>query len=155
MDKSDTKGKDAEETKKAEFVEQTVGPRIVNVSASRNFSFFVFQAKKFFKVAVEKPVVELHSIGSAIPIAVQTADTLVKHGYATMAEIRTDQVEVDRQSGEKLTRAKLFITLNKSKGFDAAWEEFEKSKEEREKNAEGQEHHGHHGHRKHYDDHEE
>mmetsp|Transcript_19561 Transcript_19561/g.19231 ORF Transcript_19561/g.19231 Transcript_19561/m.19231 type:complete len:141 (-) Transcript_19561:136-558(-) len=112
--------------------EQTVGPRIVNVSASRNFSFFVYQAKKFFKVAEEKPVVEMHAIGSAISIAVQAADSLVKHNYAKYTEIRTDQVEVERDNGVKLNRAKLFITLERSEGFEAAYEEFEKKREEQE-----------------------
>ena len=112
--------------------EQTVGPRIINVSANRNFSFFVYQAKKFFKVVEEKPVVEIHAIGSAISIAVQAADALVKYNYATYAEIRTDKVEVDRDNGAKLDRAKLFITLNKSDKFDAAYEEFEKKREEHE-----------------------
>uniref|UniRef100_A0A7S3NCP9 DNA/RNA-binding protein Alba-like domain-containing protein n=1 Tax=Euplotes harpa TaxID=151035 RepID=A0A7S3NCP9_9SPIT len=110
--------------------EQTVGPRIVNVSANRNFSFFVYQAKKFFKVAEEKPIVEMHAIGSAISIAVQAAEALVKYNYATYASIRTDKVEVEREYGTKLSRAKLFITLNKSKDFDKAWEEFEKKRDE-------------------------
>ena len=118
----------------AEYVvreEQTVGPRIINVSANRNFSFFVYQAKKFFKVAKETPVVEMHAIGSAISIAVQAAEALVKYNYATYASIRTDKVEVERDYQDaKITRAKLFITLNKSKDFDQAWEEFEKKREE-------------------------
>ena len=110
--------------------EQTVGPRIINVSSNRNFSFFVYQAKKFFKVAKEKPVVEMHAIGSAISIAVQAAEALVKYNYATYVSIRTDKVEVERDYDVKLSRAKLFITLNKSKDFDAALEEFEKKREE-------------------------
>ena len=110
--------------------EQTVGPRIINVSANRNFSFFVYQAKKFFKVAKETPVVEMHAIGSAISIAVQAAEALVKYNYATYVSIRTDKVDVERDHDVKLSRAKLFITLNKSKDFDQAWEEFEKRREE-------------------------
>ena len=131
MDTTETKGGYTGE-KHEPREEQTVGPRIINVSANRNFSFFVYQAKKFFKVVEEKPVVEIHAIGSAISIAVQAADALVKYNYATYAEIRTDQVEVERDNGVKLNRAKLFITLNKSEEFEAAYEEFEKKREETE-----------------------
>ena len=122
--------------------EQTVGPRIINVSANRNFSFFVYQAKKFFHVCTEKPVVEMHAIGSAISIAVQAAEALVKYEYATYVSIRTDKVDVDRENGNKLSRAKLFITLNKSDKFDKAFAEFEKKREETEaEKAKEQEHH--------------
>ena len=112
--------------------EQTVGPRIINVSANRNFSFFVYQAKKFFKVVEENPTVEMHAIGSAISIAVQAAEALVKYDYASYVTIRTDKVDVERDNGVKLSRAKLFITLNKSANFDKAYEEFEKKREETE-----------------------
>ena len=132
MDKTETAGEVTAEHKYEPREEQTVGPRIINVSANRNFSFFVYQAKKFFKVVEEKPVVEIHAIGSAISIAVQAADALVKYNYATYAEIKTDQVEVERENGAKLNRAKLFITLNKSKDFESAYEEFEKKREETE-----------------------
>ena len=121
--------------------EQTVGPRIINVSANRNFSFFVYQAKKFFKVAEEKPIVEIHAIGSAISIAVQAADALVKYNYAKYTEIRTDQVEVERDNGVKLNRAKLFVTLERSDGFEAAYEEFEKMREQTEAYKATEEHH--------------
>ena len=133
MEPKETKGGKTEGHKDDVREEQTVGPRIVNVSANRSFSFFVYQAKKFFKVAEEKPIVELHAIGSAISVAVQAAETLIKYGYATYAEIRTDRVEVDRENGNKLQRAKLFITLNKSDDFDKAWEDFESKREEHEK----------------------
>ena len=136
MEKTETKGGNADNTQGEQREEQTVGPRIVNVSANRNFSFFVYQCKKFFKVATEKPVVEMHAIGSAISIAVQAAEALVKHNYATYDSIKTDQVEVERENGYKLKRAKLFITLNKSKDFEKAWEDFEKKREEMEKEKE-------------------
>ena len=131
MDNTETKGGHTGE-KYEPREEQTVGPRIINVSANRNFSFFVYQAKKFFKVVEEKPVVEIHAIGSAISIAVQAAEALVKYKYATYTEIRTDQVEVERENGLKLNRAKLFVILEKSKDFDTAYEEFEKKREESE-----------------------
>ena len=132
MENTGTKGGNTDNAKGEQREEQTVGPRIVNVSANRNFSFFVYQAKKFFKVAEEKPIVEMHAIGSAISIAVQAAEALVKHNYATYASIKTDQVEVERENGNKLKRAKLFITLNKSDKFDQAWEDFEKKRVEME-----------------------
>ena len=130
MESKETKGRSGTDHKDEYREEQTVGPRIVNVSASRSFSFFVYQAKKFFHVAKEKPIVEMHAIGSAISIAVQAAEALVKYNYATYASIRTDRVEVERESGVKITKAKLFITLNRSKDFDAAYEEFEKKRDE-------------------------
>ena len=129
MEKTGTKGGNFGDNKGEPREEQKVGPRIINVSANRNFSFFVYQAKKFFKAAEEKPIVEMHAIGSAISIAVQAAETLVKYNYATYATIRTDRVEVERENGVKLQRAKLFITLNKSKDFDNAFDEFEKRRE--------------------------
>ena len=130
MENKETKGGDSGEQKYEQREEQTVGPRIINVSATKNYSFFVFKAKQFFKVAEEKPIVEMHAIGSAISIAVQAAEALVKHKYATYTSIRTDQVEVERENGAKLSKAKIFITLNKSKEFEQAYEEFEKKREE-------------------------
>ena len=121
------------DTKKEEVPEQTVGPRIINVSANRAFSFFVFQAKKFLHVCTENPTVELHSIGGAISVAVQAGDALVKHGYCNYVTIKTDRVDVERDGGESIQKAKLFITLTKADTFDKSWEEFEKSREEREK----------------------
>ena len=132
MENTETKGGSSAENKYEQREEQTVGPRIINVSANRNFSFFVYQAKKFFHVCTEKPVVEMHAIGSAISIAVQAAEALVKYEYATYVSIRTDKVDVDRENGNKLSRAKLFITLNKSDKFDKAFEEFERKRQETE-----------------------
>ena len=112
---------------------QTVGPRIINVSSGRAFSFFVYQAKKFFKGVIENPIVEMHAIGGAISVSVQASDTLVKHGYAEVVTIKTDYVDVERDGEQKVKRAKLFITLKKADSFDKSWEDFEKSKELRDK----------------------
>jgi hypothetical protein len=46
---------------------------VINVSIRRNANFYVFLTKKFFNDFQE---VELHSIGNAMPIAVETAENL-------------------------------------------------------------------------------
>ena len=101
---------------------------ILNVSLNRGFTFYVFLAKKFFE---DFDTVELHSLGAATSPAIQTAENLIRHEYATMHQIRTDTIDIERKDGQSQKKAKLFITLKKGKNFDAAIAEFEKVREER------------------------
>ena len=109
---------------------------IINVSTVKNFTFFVFLAKKFLE---ENEEVELHALGSAVTHAVQAADNLIKHKYANLSKIYTDSVQLKRRDGGDMKKAKLFIHLKKSDTFDEAVAEFEKQKEARDKErAEGE-----------------
>ena len=106
---------------------------IINVSTAKNFTFFVYLAKKFLE---ENDVVELHALGSAVTHAVQAADNLIKHKYATLEKIYTDSVMLQRNDGGDMKKAKLFIHLKKADTFDTAVAEFEKQREERHKDDE-------------------
>ena len=95
---------------------------IINVSVKRNFAFYVFLAKKYLETF---ETVEFHSLGQSCPLAVQAAENLAWHGYATLERIYTDTISVDRQDGTSGSKAKLFITMKKTKEFDklnADWE---------------------------------
>ena len=92
------------------------------MSSKRNFAFYVFLAKKYLE---DFETVEFHSLGQSCPLAVQAAENLARHGYATLERIYTDTISVDRQDGTTGSRAKLFITMKKTKEFaklNADWE---------------------------------
>lgn len=101
---------------------------IINVSTQKNFTFFVFLAKKFLE---EHETVELHALGSAVMHAVQAADNLIKHKYATMEKIFTNSITLSRRDGGEMKKAKLFIHLKKAPTFQEAVDKFEKEKEAR------------------------
>ena len=101
---------------------------IINVSSKRNFTFYVFLAKKYLE---DFETVELHSLGQSCPLAVQAAENLARHGYATLEKIYTDTISVDRQDGTTGSKAKLFITMRKTKEFDSINAAWEKEREER------------------------
>ena len=115
---------------------KTQSEHIINVSTQKNFTFFVFLAKKFLE---ENDVVELHALGSAVISAVQAADNLIKHKYATLDKIYTDSVMLARRDGGESKKAKLFIHLKKAPTFAQAVADFEKQREARQK--EENEHH--------------
>ena len=98
---------------------------IINVSVKRNFAFYVFLAKKYLETF---ETVELHSLGQSCPLAVQAAENLARHGYATLERIYTDTISVDRQDGTTGSKAKLFITMQKTKEFDRLNAEWEKER---------------------------
>ena len=98
---------------------------IINVSVKRNFAFYVFLAKKYLETF---ETVELHSLGQSCPLAVQAAENLARHGYATLERIYTDTISVDRQDGTTGSKAKLFITMKKTKEFDRLNAEWEKER---------------------------
>lgn len=100
------------------------------MSIQKNFTFFVFLAKKYLE---EHDTIELHALGSAVTHSVQAADNLIKNKYATLSKIYTDSVELERRDGDKMKKAKLFIILKKAATFDEAVKNFEKQKEERDR----------------------
>ena len=101
---------------------------IINVSTQKNFTFFVYLAKKFLD---ENDVVELHALGSAVTSAVQAADNLIKHKYVTLEKIYTDSILLDRRDGGQSKKAKLYIHLKKADTFNQAVADFEKQREAR------------------------
>ena len=101
----------------------------INVSSKRNFTFYVFLAKKYLE---DFETVELHSLGQSCPLAVQAAENLARHGYATLEKIYTDTISVDRQDGTTGSKAKLFITMRKTKDFDKINQDWEAQRETRE-----------------------
>lgn len=115
--------------KKGEETKHERDTNVINVSLNRNFTFYVFLAKKFFEDFEE---IELHALGAATQYAVQASENLIRHGYATLETIKTDTIDLERRDGSKGSKAKLFITLRKAAGFDKAIEAFEKVREERE-----------------------
>ena len=118
-----------EPTKTQEHTKHPDHPEnVINVSTQKNFTFFVFLAKKFLE---ENESVELHALGSAVMHAVQAADNLIKHKYATLDKIYTDSIMLTRRDGGDMKKAKLFIHLKKADTFNEAVEKFEKQKEQR------------------------
>jgi hypothetical protein len=122
MDK-DNKAGDSEQPKK--YNRDT---NIIKVSLNRNFSFYVFLAKKFFEDFEE---VELHSLGNTCQIAVQVAENLIRHDYATLNKIMTDTIKFEGEAQNLYSKAKLTITLKKGENFDQAIADFEKVRVER------------------------
>merc|ERR1712070_935275 len=88
----------------------------------------------------------LHALGNATTISVIAAENLVKNGYADYVSLETKTIEVeesrrnrDRKGGDGgegpvrlVKRAKLLITLQKSKDFTQNMEKFEAIKKENE-----------------------
>ena len=103
---------------------------VINISTQKNFTFFVFLAKKFLE---EHETVELHALGSAVMHAVQAADNLIKHKYANLEKIYTDSIMLKRRDGGDMKKAKLFIHLKRASTFKEAVDKFEKEKEDRDK----------------------
>ena len=89
----------------------------------------------------------LHALGNASTVSVIAAESLVKNGYAEYVKLDTTTIEVEEQrrgrdkeprDGEKkedqrlVKRAKLLITLKKSKNFQENMDKFQKIKLENE-----------------------
>ena len=110
------------QTKDREPREETNEIR-VSGKGDRNFTFFVYLAKKRLENFKE---IHFHAIGNACPLAVQAVENLCRHSYATLSGIRTETIEIE---GKK--RAKLVISIEKSKEFDKVKADWEKGREER------------------------
>ena len=120
----------------------------INVSNRKNQSFYVYLCKKTLE---QFDTLELHALGNASTVSVIAAESLVKNGYAEYVKLDTTTIEVEEQrrgrdkkadetkDGEKkadqrlVKRAKLLITLKKSKDFDLNMKKFQEIKEQNEK----------------------
>ena len=83
----------------------------------------------------------MNALGNATTIAVIAAESLVRNGYAEYAKLETKTIDVeqtrrregDAEPARTVSRAKLLITLNKSKSFDENMAKFAAIREENEK----------------------
>ncbi len=111
-----------------EIKQQPANSNQINVSTKKNPNFYVFLGKKYLE---ENEIVELHALGNAVSISVIAAENLVRNNYATFKEIKTKTINVQGNKGES-KKAKLFITLERSKEFFENMEKFNKIREENE-----------------------
>ena len=118
---------EVEEEKKGEVKSDNV----LNVSYKRNMNFYVNLSKNYLK---DFASIELHALGEATTIAVQVAENLERHEYATLKSITTKTVNLPRREGGEVRKAKLFIVLEKSAKFEEKIEMFNKIKEENDRN---------------------
>ena len=118
---------EVEEEKKGEVKSDNV----LNVSYKRNMNFYVNLSKNYLK---DFASIELHALGEATTIAVQVAENLERHEYATLKSITTKTVNLPRREGGEVRKAKLFIVLEKNPKFEEKIEMFNKIKEENDRN---------------------
>ena len=85
----------------------------------------------------------INALGNATTIAVIAAESLVRNGYAEYAKLETKTIDIEQSRGKVddkdtriVSRAKLLITLNKSKHFDENMQKFNAIREENEKQME-------------------
>jgi len=96
----------------------------IQVSTKRDTGFYIFLAKLFL---LDFPDIELHGLGDAISICVKVAETLCRHGYTSFKKIETSTLEPGKEDTQKQRtrkKAKLIITLEKSKDFDDKIKDF-------------------------------
>mmetsp|Transcript_1671 Transcript_1671/g.1117 ORF Transcript_1671/g.1117 Transcript_1671/m.1117 type:complete len:125 (+) Transcript_1671:162-536(+) len=106
----------------------------INVSVKKNPNFYVFLAKKYFET---HETIELHALGNAVSTSVIAAENLVRNNYGTFGEIRTKTIQVESTQENsrrpESKKAKLFITLHRSKDFFEVMKKFNEIKEENER----------------------
>ena len=85
----------------------------------------------------------INALGNATTIAVIAAESLVRNGYAEYAKLETKTIEIENSRGRSdekdartVSRAKLLITLKKSKDFDKNMANFNAIREQNEKQME-------------------
>ncbi|CAI2383355.1 unnamed protein product [Moneuplotes crassus] len=108
--------------------EQHPSENLIRVSLKRNWTFYTFLAKKLLH---DHEVVELHALDTAIANAVEAAECLIHNGYATLEKMHTDSVEMKRNHGGTIAKAKIFIHLKRTKDFQAIYDSYEKERNER------------------------
>ena len=134
------------ESKDAEVVtpndiELKIDSNQINVSIRKNQSFYVFLGKKILE---KHDSVVMNALGGATTIAVIAAESLVRNGYAEYAQLETKTIGVEQsrrgakpdekeEEARTVSRAKLLITLNKSKDFDENMAKFSAIRESNEK----------------------
>ena len=118
----------------------------INVSNRKNQAFYVYLCKKTLEHHED---LVLHALGNATSVSVVAAEKLVRNGYADYVSLVTKTIEVeesrrnqknnkDTEGGEHnqprlVKRAKLLITLKRSKDFWENMKKFNEIKEENEK----------------------
>ena len=83
------------------------------MSVKRNYNFYVFLGKKYLE---ENEEIELHALGNAISHSVMASENLVRNGYASIKQIKTETITVPGDRGDS-KKAKLFIILTRSPDF--------------------------------------
>ena len=118
------------------------------MSNRKNQAFYVYLCKKTLEHHED---LVLHALGNATSVSVVAAEKLVRNGYADYVSLVTKTIEVeesrrnhrgnkDTEGGEReqnqprlVKRAKLLITLKRSKDFWENMKKFNEIKEENEK----------------------
>ena len=124
--------------------EHVIDSNEINVSNRKNSSLYVNVCKK---VLQKYDTVVLNALGNATTIAVIAAENLVRNGYADYQHLETKTIDVEptRRAGKEgetpgasssRPKAKLLITLKKSKNFQANLEKFNSIREENQKHIE-------------------
>ncbi len=89
----------------------------VQISSKKDAGFYIFIAKLFL---LDFDTIELHGLGDAITTAVKVGESMTRFGYTVIQKIETltlapsDENEKGPRRGKK---AKLIITLKRSKEF--------------------------------------
>ena len=115
----------------------------INVSNRKNQAFYVYLCKKTLEQHEE---LVLHALGNATSVSVVAAEKLVRNGYADYVSLVTKTIEVEEsrrnqrreKEGEEsqprlVKRAKLLITLKRSKDFYENMKKFNEIKDENDK----------------------
>ena len=114
------------------------------MSNRKNQAFYVYLCKKTLEHHED---LVLHALGNATSVSVVAAEKLVRNGYADYVSLVTKTIEVEesrrnqksnKDEGEHnqprlVKRAKLLITLKRSKDFWENMKKFNEIKEENEK----------------------
>lgn len=108
----------------------------INVSVKKNPNFYVFLGKRYLEI---HETIELHALGNAVSTSVIASENLVRNKYAEFKSIRTMTIPVSSKSqsqnqrAESSKKAKLLITLKRSKDFFENMRRFSEIKEENER----------------------
>ena len=115
-------------------VELKINSNEINVSTRKSQSFYVFLGKKILE---KHDTIVMNALGNATTQAVIAAESLVKNGYAEYSKLETKTIDVEQVNrngkegeGRTVSRAKLLITLTKSKNFDQNMTRFAQIREE-------------------------
>ena len=114
------------------------------MSNRKNQAFYVYLCKKTLEQHEE---LVLHALGNATSVSVVAAEKLVRNGYADYVSLVTKTIEVEEsrrnqrrdKEGEEqnqprlVKRAKLLITLKRSKDFHENMKKFNEIKDENDK----------------------
>ena len=125
--------------------ELTIDSNEINVSNRKNSTLYVYICKK---VLEKYNSVVLNALGNATSIAVIAAENLVRNGYAEYVKLETKTIDVEQnrrgrdakegEEGRTRQKAKLLITLSKSKNFDENMQKFNEIRDENQKHIEAE-----------------